>query len=268
MTLKHRLYRTAFLTDTPAGRKFDLILIWAILISVFIVMLESISAISNRYFYLFSALEYAFTILFTIEYILRIVVHPRPFRYIFSFWGIIDLISILPTYLSFFIAGYHYFLVIRIFRLLRVFRILKLTRFTTESNVLMNALRASRFKISVFFSTVSTIVTILGTLMYVAEGGAEGFTSIPQSIYYAIVTVTTVGYGDVVPQTPIGKLLSSIAMIIGFAIIAVPTGIITVELGKSGLPKKICSNCKFANNPGANYCNNCGTKLPEHAKAE
>lgn len=261
MTIRQKLYQITFETDTKAGRNFDVVLLWAILISVFTVMLESVPGVSNKYFYIFSTLEYFFTVLFTIEYLVRISVHPKPLKYIFSFWGIIDLISVLPTYLSFLVAGYHYLLVVRIFRLLRVFRILKLTRYTKESGVLINALKSSRYKISVFFITVLAIVTILGTLMYVAEGGAEGYTSIPQSIYWAIVTITTVGYGDIVPHSVFGKILSSIAMVLGYAIIAVPTGIITVELGKSGLPKKICPNCKYTNSPKANYCNNCGAKL-------
>lgn len=262
MTLRKKLYHIIFGTDSKAGKTFDIVLLYAILLSVIIVMIESVPSISNRHFYIFSNVEYFFTILFTIEYILRVSVHPRPLKYVFSFWGLVDLLSVLPTYLSFIIAGYHYLLVVRLFRLLRVFRVLKLARYTSESTVLVNALKSSRYKISVFFITVITIVTIMGTLMYVAEGGAEGYTSIPQSIYWAIVTVTTVGYGDIVPHTVFGKFLSSVAMILGYAIIAVPTGIITVELGKSGLPKKVCPKCKMANEPNANYCNNCGTKLP------
>lgn len=261
MTVRHKLFKVVFETDTRAGKHFDVFLLWIILLSVIVVMLESIPEIGKEYSDIFFAIEWCMTIIFSIEYLLRIWISPKPFRYIFSFWGLIDLLSILPTYLSLFFLDYHYLIVVRIFRLLRVFRILKLARFSAESQLLATALKASLHKLSVFLVSVITIVVFLGTIMYVVEGGEEGFTSIPQSIYWAIVTVTTVGYGDMVPHTVFGKFISSIAMIIGYAIIAVPTGIISVEMARSASHKKTCVNCKHQNDADAVYCNSCGEKL-------
>ena len=224
---KKDLYQIVFGTDTKAGKRFDVVLLWLILISIIIVMLESVPELGAKYAKLFFFVEWVLTILFTIEYLLRIYISHKPLKYIFSFWGLIDFLSILPTWLSLVYTGYHYFIIVRIFRLLRIFRVLKLVRFNNEAQVLIKALRASIYKISIFFLVVLSIVTFLGTLMYVVEGGEDGFSSIPQSIYWAIVTVTTVGYGDLVPHTVIGKFISSFAMIIGYAIIAVPTGIVT-----------------------------------------
>ncbi len=258
---RRKLYRVVFEHDSIAGKKFDVYLLWIILASVAVVMIESVPAYSKNYKSFFLAVEWAFTIVFTIEYLLRIYISPRPLRYIFSFWGLIDLSSILPTYLSLFLFSYHYLIVVRIFRLLRVFRILKLARFSIESQMLINALKASSYKLGVFLLAIFSVVVFMGTIMYVVEGGEKGFTSIPQSIYWAIVTVTTVGYGDMVPHTDLGKFISSIAMIMGYAIIAVPTGILTVEMSKASLNKIQCTSCHHYNELFANFCINCGKKL-------
>lgn len=259
--LRRKLHVIVFGTSTRAGRRFDVFLLWIILFSVLVVMVESVPEIGNKYSREFFVVEWIMTGIFTIEYLLRIWISPKPFKYIFSFWGIIDLLSILPTYLSLFIGGYHYLLVVRIFRLLRVFRIFKLARFSSEARVLREALKLSLHKVSIFLMAVVAIVIILGTVMYVVEGGKDGFTSIPQSIYWAIVTVTTVGYGDLVPHTIIGKFISSIAMITGYAIIAVPTGIVTVAMAKSSEKKKKCGACNHENEIAARYCNKCGNEL-------
>lgn len=263
MINKKKLYLIVFGTETKAGRRFDVFLLWIILLSVLVVMIESVPEIGKKYDKIFFTIEWVMTILFTIEYLLRIWISPKPFKYIFSFWGFIDFLSILPTYLSLFVFGYHYLIIVRIFRLLRVFRILKLARFNSEAGVLVGALKSSIHKISIFLLTVVSIVVFLGTIMYVIEGGEEGFTSIPQSIYWAVVTVTTVGYGDMVPHTVLGKFISSIAMIIGYGIIAVPTGIITVEMSKAALKTKKCENCKHDNDLSARYCSNCGNSLKQ-----
>lgn len=239
--LREKVKEIIFGHHTKEGKLFDVILLWVILISVLIVILESIPSLHIQYYRYFFYVEWFITILFTLEYVIRIWSTKTPFRYIFSFWGIVDLLSILPTYLELINFGFHYLLAIRIFRLLRVFRVLKLVRFNREAQKLLLALRGSGHKIGVFLMAVISIMVLLGTLMYVIEGGENGFTSIPQSIYWAIVTVTTVGFGDIVPQTVLGKILSSIAMIMGYAIIAVPTGIITVELAGKKSEDKICS---------------------------
>lgn len=259
--LRRRLHAIVFGTDTKAGKRFDIYLLWIILFSVAVVMIESVPEIGDKFRIELLVIEWIMTGIFTAEYILRIWISPKPFKYIFSFWGIIDLLSIIPTYLSLFFRGYHYLLVVRIFRLLRVFRIFKLARFSAEAHILKEALKASLHKVSIFLMAVVAIVTILGTVMYVVEGGKEGFTSIPQSIYWAIVTVTTVGYGDMVPHTVFGKFISSIAMITGYAIIAVPTGIVTVAMARSGEKKKNCGNCKHDNERDASFCNKCGEAL-------
>lgn len=259
--LRRRLHVIVFGTITRTGRRFDVVLLWVIMLSVFVVMLESVPALGEKYARLFFVIEWIMTGIFTVEYLLRIWISPKPIRYIFSFWGIIDLLSILPTYLSLFISGYHYLLVVRIFRLLRVFRILKLARFSAEAKLLREALKMSLHKISIFLMSVLAIVTLLGTLMYVIEGGEEGFTSIPQSIYWAIVTVTTVGYGDLVPHSVLGKFISSIAMITGYAIIAVPTGIVTVAMARSGELRKKCTRCKHKNEIPAAFCSKCGKQF-------
>lgn len=258
LSLRESLHQIVFGTETKAGKRFDVFLLWVILISVVVVMLESIPSVGSRFFRLFFAIEWILTIIFTVEYFLRIWISPRPIKYIFSFWGAIDFLSILPSYLGLLFVGYHYLIIVRVFRLLRVFRILKLARFNRESLLLLHALRLSMHKLSVFLVAVITIVVFMGTLMYVVEGGEKGFTSIPQSIYWAIVTVTTVGYGDMVPVTILGKFISSIVMIIGYAIIAVPTGILTVEMSRVRSKQKDCPNCHHSNEMDAVFCNNCG----------
>lgn len=264
MINKLHLYKIVFESDTKAGKRFDVLLLWCILVSIFIAVLDSVPYLNLNFKKEFYSVEWFFTIIFSLEYLTRIYISPKPIRYVLSFWGFVDLLAILPTYISLFIYGYHYLLVVRILRLLRVFRILKLVRFNREAIVLLRALKASSYKIGIFFSAVLTIVILLGTIMYVVENGENGFTSIPQSIYWAIITVTTVGYGDIVPHTILGKFISSFAMIIGYAIIAVPTGIITVEMSKSSDIKIICPQCSANNIETSNYCTNCGSMLKKN----
>lgn len=227
-------------------------------------MAESVPEWRALFEYEFHIVELGFTILFTIEYLLRILVSPKPLKYIFSMWGLIDLLSILPTFITPFISGYTSFRTIRSIRLLRIFRILKLNRFTSEAQALSHSLKASYYKVMVFLFFVVLMMVIAGTLMYVIEGGVNGFDSIPASIYWAIVTTTTVGYGDVVPATDLGKIISSIMMILGYSIIAVPTGLITVEMSKykvDGMKDNLCSKCGHDNPFGSVYCNQCGKEM-------
>jgi len=256
--IKKQLHTIVFGTETRLGRLFDLVLLWVILFSILVVMLESVPQLNQSYKEIFFWIEWILTGVFTLEYILRIWISEKKTKYIFSFWGIIDFLSVLPTYLSILLTGYHYLIIVRIFRLLRVFRILKLVRFNNEAQSLINALKSSMYKIGVFLMAVLAIVTFLGALMYVVESNDEGFTSIPQSIYWAIVTVTTVGYGDMVPESVLGKIISSFAMIIGYAIIAVPTGIVTVGISKASNETKPCENCGHLNSEEAKFCNQCG----------
>ncbi|HSO85469.1 MAG TPA: ion transporter [Draconibacterium sp.] len=261
---KDRLYEIIFEADTRAGKIFDLVLLFVILISVVLVMLESIHSVNVKYRNILIILEWIITVLFTMEYLLRILIVKRPFRYIFSFYGIIDFLSVIPTYLSLLIIGSQSLIVIRILRLLRVFRILKLTRYTSAGRFLAKSMWASREKISVFIFFVLMIVVIMGTIMYLVEGETNGFTSIPQSIYWAIVTLTTVGYGDISPQTPVGQFIASLVMIMGYAIIAVPTGIVTAEMIKSTVQKntQICPKCLFdKHDDDAEFCKKCGTNI-------
>ena len=227
--MKEKLYEIIFEADTKAGKSFDIILLLLIILSVVFVMLESMPSVNKDYGFFLKNAEWAITILFSLEYILRIIIVKNSFSYIKSFYGIIDLLAILPTYLGIFIVGTQGLIVIRALRLLRVFRIFKLTRYTAAGKTILAALRNSLTKIGVFLFGILMVIIILGTIMYLIEGEANGFTSIPKSIYWAIVTVTTVGYGDISPQTPLGQLFASMAMILGFAIIAVPTGIIVAE---------------------------------------
>jgi len=262
MTSREYLYKIVFENDTKAGKQFDVALLWLILFSILVAIIDSVPDINKAIGTELYVTEWFFTLLFSVEYVTRIAISQKPNRYIFSFWGVIDLLAILPTYLSLLTYGYHYLLVVRIFRLLRVFRILRLARFNKEAITLLRALKASSYKIGIFLFAVLTIAILLGTIMYVVEGGNNGFTSIPQSIYWAIITITTVGYGDIVPHTIVGKFISSLSMIIGYAIIAVPTGIVTVEMSRTALQQdNPCPNCESNNNNNANYCSNCGSKL-------
>ncbi|MET2984668.1 ion transporter [Aureibaculum conchae] len=262
------LHEIIYGTHTPAGRLFDVVLLIVILYSIIIVMLESVKGYDLKYHDFFNISEWVVTIIFTIEYILRIICVKKPKKYIFSFYGVIDLLSTIPKYLSFFFAGSQYFAAFRALRLLRVFRILKLVRFLGESNNLMKALRASRAKIFVFVFAVLIISVILGTVMYLVEGPEHGFKSIPQSIYWTIVTLTTVGYGDISPQTPLGQFIATIIMIIGYGIIAVPTGIVSAEYTAAhskpehhdkGRSCKACGSDIMRND--ADYCRICGNNL-------
>lgn len=264
-TLKEKLYRIIFEAHTKAGKAFDVLLLIIILLSVLTVALETVDSYREAYGELFLKAEIVFTILFTIEYILRIYSTPKPLKYIFSFFGLVDLLAILPTYLAFFFTGAHALLIIRILRLLRVARIFKLTRFIVEGEVLTKALRASATKIMVFIGAVLTIVVIVGAVMFLVEGPENGFTSIPISIYWTIVTLTTVGYGDIVPLTALGKFIANFVMIMGYGIIAVPTGIVSVELARSdqaAQTHRVCPNCHTeGHRMDADYCYNCGYKL-------
>lgn len=263
--LKQKLHEIIFEADTPAGKLFDVLLIIAILLSVLIVMLDSVSSIQASFGGFLYVAEWFFTIVFTVEYLLRLYCVGRPILYARSFYGIVDLLAILPTYFSLLLPGSQYFLVIRLLRVLRIFRVLKLVQYLGEAKLLMAALKASRQKIVVFLFTVLTLVIIFGSMMYFIESKASGFTSIPRSIYWAIVTLTTVGYGDISPKTGIGQFLAAVIMILGYAIIAIPTGIVTVEMA-SAFSKKIstqaCPECSAeGHDVDAEYCKFCGAKL-------
>jgi len=254
-----------FEADTIEGKAFDIALMILIMISVLVVMLDSVNVLHEEHGPILVGLEWGLTILFTIEYIARIITSRDTRAYIFSYFGIIDLLAILPTYISLFIAGTQYLLIIRVLRLMRVFRILKLIRFVGASQSLALSLNASKYKILVFLGAVLMIVTVMGSVMYLVEGPANGFRNIPTSIYWAIVTLTTVGYGDIAPQTALGQAIASIIMILGYGIIAVPTGIITVEMTRQSgktTGKKGCPHCGQSGQPdNARFCHSCGTKL-------
>ncbi|WP_188598894.1 ion transporter [Polaribacter pacificus] len=262
---KHRLHEIIYEADTRAGKLFDVVLLIAILASVLLVMLESVESIDSKYHYYLNISEWVITLLFTIEYILRVIAINKPTKYIFSFYGIIDLLSTLPKYLAIIFTGTHSLIALRLLRLLRIFRILKLTRYIGASNNLMVALKASKAKISVFLFFVVIVCTILGTVMYMIEGAENGFTSIPRSVYWAIVTLTTVGFGDIAPQTPIGQFIASIIMILGYGIIAIPTGIVSTQIAKMeniDTNTQACPNCGIEKHKdGAEFCYNCGNKL-------
>lgn len=261
-----RLHEIIFEADTRPGKVFDVLLILMILASVQVVMLDSIESVSNNHGELLYTLEWVFTILFTVEYLLRIYSIGRPIRYMLSFFGMIDLLSIIPTYLSLLIPGSQYLLVIRILRLLRIFRVLKLVQYLAAADMLATALKNSLRKVAVFLFTVIILVVVFGSLMYVIEGAENGFSSIPQSIYWAIVTLTTVGYGDISPVTAMGKSLAAIIMILGYGIIAVPTGIVSVELNrtmdKRSITTQSCPECSTeGHDPDARFCKICGAKM-------
>jgi voltage-gated potassium channel len=263
--LRARLHEIIFEADTPEGRLFDVLLLVIITSSVAVVMLESVASVRARAGPTLRALEWGFTIVFTFEYLLRLATVRQPLRYARSAFGVIDLLAILPTYLSVLLPGAQSLLVIRLLRLLRIFRVLKLAEYLRESRTLVQAMRASRRKISVFLLAVVTIVVVVGALMYVIEGERHGFTSIPISIYWAIVTLTTVGYGDLAPATSLGRGLSVLLMLTGYGIIAVPTGIVTVELTRASalsVSTQVCPACGLAEHEqDALYCRRCGTKL-------
>ena len=261
-----RLHEIVFEADTPKGRLFDVALIFVILLSVATVMIDSSRPVSNRYAHALRIAEWGFTILFSIEYVVRLLAVRRPLRYALSFFGIVDLLALLPAYISLVLPTGRYLLVVRVLRLLRIFRVLKLGKFLSEGALLGQALNASRHKIFVFLTTVLTLVVLIGAVMYVVEGESHGFSSIPTSMYWAVVTLTTVGYGDVAPQTPIGKLLASLVMIIGYGIIAVPTGIVTAEIAQASrdaaFRQNACPSCGAGGHlRDAKFCRKCGAAL-------
>ena len=265
MDTRQNLYSIIFHTDTPAGQRFDRYLLLTIMASLVVVMLDSIDSIHSQYAGLLAGIEWGFTALFAIEYAVRLYCSPKPLRYAFSFFGLIDLLAILPGILALFYADAQYLLIIRVIRMLRIFRVLKLSPYLRQANFLLTALRGSKQKIIVFFACIAILVTVFGTLMYVIEGPAHGFTSIPKGIYWAVVTLTTVGFGDIVPQTPLGQALSRLVMIPGYSIIAVPTGIFTAELANAMRGEALhhpCPHCrKEHHEASAAFCNRCGSPL-------
>lgn len=269
---RRKLHEVIYEADTPAGKLFDIVLLLVILLSVVLVMLESVKSLNAKYFDWFYTTEWIITIAFTIEYILRIITVKRPKHYIFSFYGIVDLLSTIPTYLTLLVGGQNLFLAVRALRLLRVFRILKITRYIGESNKLVKALKDSRPKIMVFLFAVFVLCIIMGTVMHLVEGEQGGFDNIPISIYWCIVTLTTVGFGDIHPITPAGQAIASVIMILGYGIIAVPTGIVSAEYTKDSkgqtipvnINSQVCPVCNESKHmDDAKYCHNCGSKLNE-----
>ena len=266
---KSRWHEIIYEADTKEGRLFDLILLGLILLSIAVVMLESVESIQKEYSTALNIAEWVITIFFTLEYIARILVVIKPTQYIFSFYGVIDFLSTIPKYLSILLGSSRYLVAIRVFRLLRVFRILKLVRYVGEANLLVKSLKASRARILVFLMAVFCLSIILGTVMYNVEGPERGFTSIPRSFYWAIVTLTTVGYGDISPETPLGQFIATIVMILGYGIIAVPTGIVTSEMSKQSqktidLNTQSCQHCSSdGHRDDAEYCFNCGSSLKD-----
>jgi voltage-gated potassium channel len=262
-----QLYRVIFESDTRAGRLFDQIIVAAILISVAVVMADSVQEWHARYQYAFAVAEWIFTALFTLEYAARLVCVDRPLRYARSFFGVVDLVAVLPTYLALFVPALHALIDVRILRLLRIFRIFRLTEYVAEYQLMGEALRASRHKILVFLSAVLMVALILGTLLYVVEGPAHGFTDIPTAVYWAITTITTVGFGDITPKTDAGRFIASVIMLIGWGTLAVPTGIVTAEMTfrRHSRPPgllRICSQCGSGGyGPEANFCQQCGARL-------
>lgn len=267
---RKKLYVIIFEADTRAGRIFDIMLVITIFASLVVVMLDSVDSVRQRYELLLDVLEWVFTILFTMEYVLRLLCVPKPLRYAASFYGVIDFLAILPSYLALFVPGTHLLIDIRVLRLLRIFRIFKLSHYLKESQIIFRALAASRRKIAVFISGVLVFVVILATLMYVLEGPANGFTSIPRSIYWAIVTITTTGYGDITPRTNIGQFIATLVMLLGYGILAVPTGIVSAEITARTLhPKRpttrTCTHCLTeGHDADAAFCKYCGESMPRY----
>ena len=266
-SFKQKVHEIIFEADTANGKLFDVILLAAILLSIIGVMLESVDEIDKKYHELIMAFEWGFTILFTIEYFFRIYAVNRPLKYIFSFMGIVDLLAIIPTYLIFIFPAVHWMSVIRAIRLIRIFRIFKLSRYLRGAHTMQIALRSSRPKIIVFLLSIMLFVIILGTLMYIIENsvGTNGFENIPSSIYWSIITLTTVGYGNIVPMTILGKIVASFIMILGYGIIAVPTGIVTAEFSRKKREKVSTQACPDCSAEGhemeATFCNKCGAEL-------
>ncbi len=262
---QQRMHEVIFEADSAAGKAFDVALLVAILVSIIAVMLESVAHIRADWGAMLKGIEWVITILFTIEYALRLLCVGRPWRYAVSFFGIVDFLAIAPTYLSIFVVGAQSLVVIRTLRLLRVFRVLKLAHYLHESQALMIALRRTRAKVTVFLLAVLTVMIIMGSVMYLVEGPEGGFTSIPQSVYWAIVTMATVGYGDIAPQSFLGQTLAAFAMIIGYSIIVVPSGIFSVELiaaRKQEVSTQACPSCsREGHDADAEYCKYCGTHL-------
>ncbi len=265
MGWRERLYVIIFFTNTSAGKRFDTWLLVIIFASLVVVMFDSIAVYRARYGDWLAGLEWVFTAIFAVEYLLRIYCHPQPRKYVFSFYGAIDLLSVLPAFIALVLPDSQYLIVVRAIRMLRVFRVLALTHYLSQATFLLVALRGSKQKIVVFLLSVTTMVLIFGTLMYVIEGPENGFTSIPMSIYWAVVTITTVGFGDIVPQTALGKAVAALTMITGYSIIAVPTGIFTAELATAMRTDSLqhrCPTCeKLAHEPNAAFCSRCGTQL-------
>ncbi|CAI8260678.1 MAG: pH-gated potassium channel KcsA [Porticoccaceae bacterium UBA1117] len=266
-SFREKTYRVIFGTDTPAGQRFDIALIYLILVSVLAIVLASIESIKMQYGDWLFRLEWAFTLLFSIEYLVRIYSSPKPLRYIFSFYGLVDLLSIIPTYLALLFPAANYWLVVRLLRVLRIFRVFKLVRYLTEANLLLRSMYAARRKVLVFFTVVLVICVIFGSLMFLVEGPENGFTSIPRSIYWTIVTITTVGYGDITPQTVFGQIIATMAMLTGYSIIAIPTGIFTAEIAREMIAESNNRQCNVCNRSGhhseAEYCFQCGVSLPD-----
>ena len=264
------LYRIIFESDTPQGKVFDLVLVICIVISVLVVMLDSVASMHLHWSGTLYVLEWLFTIIFTVEYVARVISVHKATGYIFSFMGIVDLLSTLPSYIGLILSGPAYTMTLRLLRLLRIFRVLKLAYYLEEGAVMAQALAASRRKLLVFLLAILMLVMILGTMMFVVEGPENGYTSIPVSIYWAIVTLTTVGYGDIAPKTPLGQAIASLVMILGYAIIAVPTGIVTVELARGKVKQNMgvaCPRCMLEGHAqDARYCRRCGERLLEHDK--
>jgi len=263
-TWRERLHEVIFEADTPAGKMFDVALLVAIGVSVIVVVLESVPSIRGSRGSALRTAEWGFTILFSLEYVLRLMSVRRPLRYATSFFGIVDLLAVLPTYMSLFVDGAQALLVIRALRLLRIFRVFRATTFSGELTLLVHAVRASQVKITVFLLAVLTIVLILGATIYAVEGPENGFESIPTGIYWAVVTITTVGYGDIAPQTVVGRFIAAFAMVLGYSLIIIPTGIFSIELARTarGTTTQNCPDCTREGHDGdASYCKFCGGRL-------